>query len=456
VLNKNELGLPRGIAFDADASAYRADRSGRIGAMPLGVARPVDIAQIEALVRWANKLRVPLVPVSSRGGPRRRGDTICPVPAVIVDLSGMTRVVHADGRDAIAVIETGVTFDELDAALAPHGLAAYRPLLPRRSKSVVAAFLEREPITCPGQHWDSADPLAALELVFGSGDAFRTGGAALPGTVEENLKRGNRQMLCAGPGQTDFGRVVQGAQGSLAIVGRASIICQRKPARTMPLFVTADSLAPLVTVAYAMLRKRLDGQLFLVNAAQLALITGAARAVLPRWALYVELTAPSYFSDEAIAWQRGDLDAAAASHGAVVAELAGSVAAAGLAMTLARSPAEGFGDLRGAQEEVFFISQMSRAQTQIDALKDVADMDATPIYIQPVARRTARTAAERCNEAGAFFSRPYHLWADLSFAGNDTITPLLARTKSILDPNGILQPNSLALGAANRFLPMAA
>lgn len=459
--------------FEADASAYGTDRSGRPGAAPLGVVKPGGIAQIEALVRWANKERVPLVPVSSRGGPRRRGDTISPVPALIVDLGALNRVVHADGRDAIALIEPGVTFDELDTALEPHGLRSFRPLLPRASKSVLGAFLEREPITVPGHHWDSADPLAAFELVFGSGDCFRTGGASLPGTVEENLKRGNRQMQSAGPGHTDFGRVIQGAQGSLAIVARASILCQRKPAVTVPLFVSAETLAPVVATAYEMLRARLDGQLFLVNAPQLALMTAAdpvgfsiGKAALPRWILYIELTAPGYFSDEAIAYLRADLEAAAGAAGARVTEAVGAVSAAGLASRLRRSAEGDFRDRLGAaHQEVFFVSQLNRAERQLEVLDGLVDVASVPVYIQPMthgvnahievslfadtppaAIRLARASAKRFADAGAFFSRPYHPWADLPFVNNDAITPLLAKTKNILDPNGILQPRSQALG----------
>lgn len=471
--------LPRTLRFSSDASAYRSDLSGRRGANPLGVVHPASVDQVEQVVRWANRSRIPIVPVSSRGGPRRFGDTICPEPALIVDLSGMNRVIHVDGRDAVAVIEAGVTFDELDTALRPHGLKSFRPLLPRTSKSVMAAFLEREPITVPGHHWDSADPLAALELVFGNGDRFRTGGASLPGTIEQNLERGNRQLLAAGPGQTDFGRLVQGAQGSLGIIARGSILCHQLPAVTVPLFVSGDALPSVVDVAYAMLRKRPEGHLFVVNGAQLAMMLAnnansyaALKAQLPAWTLFVELTASSYFADEAIAYRRFDLENAAGAAGAVVSEMLGGRSAQELSVLLERSPKSDYKqEVAGAYEQVFFTSQLNRVQGFLDVLQG-ADC---PIYLQPMvhgvnahceftfladdhltAFNQARLAAERFGAEGAFFSRPYHLWADLAFARDEQIVSLLTTAKDIFDPNGILQPESQALGkstaAASRVM----
>jgi hypothetical protein len=37
----------------------------------------------------------------------------------------------------------------------------------------------------PKYHWDIGDPLACVEVIFGTGDMFRTGAAAGPGSLEE-------------------------------------------------------------------------------------------------------------------------------------------------------------------------------------------------------------------------------------------------------------------------------
>ena len=473
-----ERALARaGIDYGADVAvreAFATDSSGRRGAVPSGIARPRGSAQLERLVRTANEAGVRLVPVSSPAGPRRYGDTIADTPAVIVDLSGMNRVLHVSQPEGIAIVEPGVTFPAFAAALARHGLRPYQPLLPRAGKSVLTAFLEREPMTVPGKHWDSSDPLAAMELVFGNGDLFRTGGDYMPGTLEENLAIGNRQMSGIGPGHNDFGRVVQGAQGALGIVAWASIYCQRIPAAELPLLAGSDSLAPLVALAYRQLRRRGEGQLFLMNNVQLALLLadGAAdfmrlKAALPRWTLYLEVTAPSAFPDEAIAYRRALIEADADALALALAPDIVGVPAAAISSAqrsyAATPPAAQFGLF---ESNLFFLTQLNRAGPLIDALVTEGGGDCA-IYLQPKVhgvnahcaltwlgmdpaglQRTARAAAERAAALGGFLSRPAYPWADVAFARDPSIMSLLKRTKGLLDPADILQPGGQALGAA--------
>ena len=97
------------------------------------------------IVVWANQTKTPLVPVSS-GEPHFRGDTVPSVPeAVIVDLRRMDKIIRIDRRNRMVIIEPGVTYTQLQPALAEQGLRLSTPLLPRQSKSVIASLLEREP-----------------------------------------------------------------------------------------------------------------------------------------------------------------------------------------------------------------------------------------------------------------------------------------------------------------------
>jgi FAD/FMN-containing dehydrogenase len=469
---------PSGIACLTDEAArraYRSDHSGRAGRMPSAILQPTCTADVQAIVQWARRSRTGLVPVSSSAGPRRRGDTVCEKDSVIVDLSGMRRIVHVDGADAVAIVEAGVRFPELEAALRPHGLRALKPLLPRASKSVLASHLEREPITVPHLHWDSADPLAAMEVVFGTGDVFRTGSASLPGTLEENLARGNRQLISFGPGHTDFGRVIQGAQGSLAIASWGSVYCERIPAVQTAWFAVADTLEPLVQLCSRQLWRRAGSQLYIVNDVQLALMLAtnathfkALQPNLPPWMLLVELTASDYFAEEAMQYQHADLQADADAAGARLTSTlgAGVTAAAVSALRDVHHEAAYKSRAHAAHQDVFFLSQLGKAAQHLRALAPMKlDPATVGIYLQPMTqgvnahceftflgdddarlRRRAREAAERCAESGAFFSRPCHPFADLAFARDATVGPLLQKTKRIFDPDAVLQPASQALG----------
>jgi hypothetical protein len=172
---------------------YSQDNSFVNAIKPDWVVKPQNANQIKQLINLANETLTPLVSVSS-GPPHFRGDT---VPgsggAVIVELQSLKKIIRVDRYHRVAMIEPGVTFDELIPAAKKEGIRLNMPLLPRKSKSVVASMLEREPVIMPKYQWDISDPLACVEVVFGTGDDFRTGQAAGPGNVEEQWAAGGVQ-----------------------------------------------------------------------------------------------------------------------------------------------------------------------------------------------------------------------------------------------------------------------
>ncbi len=179
-------------SVDDDAEtlkAYSRDESFSLSMRPSFVVKPEDAGKIEELVRWANRTRTPLIPVSS-GPPRFRGDTVPgAADAVVVDLSGMKKIVRINRRNRMAVVEPGVTFAEIQPALQKEGLRLTTPLLPRANKSVVASLLEREPSIMPRFQWAFLDPLRCLEVVWGDGHRLMTGEAGNAGTLVDEWKR---------------------------------------------------------------------------------------------------------------------------------------------------------------------------------------------------------------------------------------------------------------------------
>ena len=184
----------------AALDAYSSDMSFVNAVRPVCVVKPKNAEQIQKIVKLANDTTTPLVPVSS-GPPHFRGDTVPGIGgAVIVDLSGMKKIVFVDRARRVAMVEPGVTFGELIPAAEKEGLRLNMPLLPRKSKTVVGSMLEREPVILPKYQWDISDPLACVGIVFGTGDEFRTGQSAGPGTVEEQWSVGGIQKAPYGPG----------------------------------------------------------------------------------------------------------------------------------------------------------------------------------------------------------------------------------------------------------------
>jgi FAD/FMN-containing dehydrogenase len=466
---------PPSIEFDRSTAALRAhggDSHSDQGVPPEAIARIKSTEDVVTLLAWAQAHKKPIVPVSSASGPRRRGDTLCSRPAVIADLSSMRRVIHVDGENRIAVIEPGVTFEAFDDALRPHGLRAFKPLLPRRGKSVMACHLEREPITSCYDQWDTADPLSALQLVFGNGEEFRTGGAASHGSLEENLARGLRQMVSAGPMATDFTRVVQGAQGSLAIACWGSVYCEPLPPLEDSLFVGSDTLAPLVALLQKTCWRRVSSQLFIVNREQLALMTAgdASRfadvtARLPRWVLFANLTAAPHFPEEHLAYVTADFNADAKAQDLLAVQHLGGLRAADLQARLSQ-PTDGDykSKAMGGYRDLCFLSQADRLQPFSEKLHRLAGDRQQPValYLQPMvhgvschvdvtfpctpseastAEALRDQAVELASSHGGFFSRPYPPWGAAAFQKDPGAAQLLATVKQMLDPLNVLNPD---------------
>ena len=102
----------------------------------------------------------------------------------------------------------------------------------------------------PHYHWDISDPIGSTEVVFGTGDMFRTGAAAGPGNIDEQRAAGGRQKEAAGPSAMSLHRLLQGAQGTMGIVTWASARCELIPDREQPYFIAANDLAKLLEVAH--------------------------------------------------------------------------------------------------------------------------------------------------------------------------------------------------------------
>ncbi len=468
--------------FDDEATLgeYSSDESFVSPGMPFLVVKPKNTEEVQEVVKWANESGEPLTPVSSPGGPRFRGDTIPSQGGVVVDLSGMNKVLMVDRRDKVAMIEPGVTFDQLETELRKDGLRALKPLLPRKTKSVLASCLEREPIVVPREHWDTIDPIACVEVVFGTGDIFRTGSAAGPGTVEEQLKAGRRFICDLGPAYVTLSRVLQGAQGTLGIVTWATVACESIPAMNKALFIVSEDLQPLIDLSYRLTRDRIGEDLFLLNGVSLANIAGNGSeeikklsADFPPWILFLNLTAPDYFPEEKMAYQEKYVRETAQTFGLELQSSVDGFSSKAMMRLLDNPPDEYYKTkYKGGCEDIFFVTTLDKTPGFIGEMYRNLEGYRYPatdvgIYLQPRVQgcschceftfsydsadtdekesiqRFIPEASRRLAHSGAFFSRPYGPWADIVFRMDAETTSGLRQVKGIFDPQGIMNPGKL-------------
>lgn len=464
------------LVADGSALERYADRTGfAAGETPACIVRPQKTEEVLGIVRCANRDGLHLVPCSS-GGPRARGGAL-PLRegTVAVDLSGMDAVVRVDRRNKVALVEPGVTFGSLQAAADREGLRVAMPLAPRANKSVVASLLDREPTLLPKHHWDMSDPLCCVEVVFGAGELFRTGAAAGPGTLEEQWASGQAQKSPMGPSQADWGKVIQGAQGTLGIVTWASVKLELRPRIEEAFLVGAQQPEDLIAFTYGIVKPRLPDVCLILNRSSVqALLDGETSEALPPWLLLYSLCGLERFPEERVDYLRKDVaDIASACGVRPVKALGGTPARTLLARACHPSEAP-YWKVRpaGAFQDIFFLTTLDRTPEFLAALEAEAELHGYPrerlgAYVQPILQGRAchveltlpydpADEAERRQveklflaasgalmDMGGFFSRPYGPWAERAYARCPDTAAALRKVKDILDPNGVMHPGKL-------------
>lgn len=446
---------------------------------PVLVVRPKTPESVRKIVVAASDQGTKLVPVSS-GPPRFRGDSLPAVEnAVIVDLSAMNQVMWINRRNRVAVVEPGVTFAELEPALEREGLRAMLPLLPRPNKSVVAAYMEREPFTVPKYSWDLADPIASVEMVLGDGNYMRTGGGAGPGTLEHQRSIGGAHKLPLAPFGMDVRRIAQGSNGSIGICTWISLRCELLPEHERVYFVGAESPGALVRSAQRFLYLRLVDELYLLSRLNFACLLEKEfaaierlRKELPPWILVMSISGSGELAADQFAYREADARDEAKRIGIELQSEIGGVQASDYRDRILRKTSDASSwKLRhqGDCREVFFLAPPSRVAEFAEAAEDLAaksgfDPEKMGSYFQAVLQGTAYHCefdlymtpeeapkwesfyvdlSKTLFQRGAYFSRPYGPWSDIVYDRYETFVKYARQLKRIFDPKGTLNPGKL-------------
>jgi FAD/FMN-containing dehydrogenase len=476
------VGLRNVISDDIALEGLAGDMSFSHRIKPDCIVKPKNTDDVKKLVSLARENKIPLVPVSS-GAPHFRGDTVPGAGgAIIVDLSGMKKIIRVDRYNRVAMFEPGITFGELIPAVAKEGLRLNLPLLPRKAKSVVGSMLDREPVIMPDYHWDIADPLCDVEVILGNGDLFRTGASAGPGTLEEQWAVGGAQKEAAGPSSASWYRVIQGSQGTMGIVTWASARCEILPKREEPFLVGSTDFNKIMEMVHWLIRLRLVNECIILNSTNIATIMAKGNPAdyqliknsLPPWTIFYNVAAYDYLTEDRVKWQVLDIKELSQRVGLEPTLSLGKVSAFEL-LKMVQSPPGDFywrAPADWLSQDIFFISNFQKVGELVDAMFSiVAEAGYTDanmgVYVQPVvqgtnyhvefnlfynpadATATARvkklsvSAVRQLMDKGAFFSRPYGEATSIVMNRDAATVAALKKVKSILDPDNIMNPGKL-------------
>ena len=448
---------------------------------PHFMVKPRNVDEVQKIVLWANETQTPLVPVSS-GGPHFRGDSTPTAPeAVIVDLSGMQRILKIDRRNRLALIEPGVTYPQLLPELEKAGLRLIMPLLPRSNKSVIASLLEREPVMSPRYQWSLLEPLRSLEIVWGNGDKLWSGGGAFRGEKEEDWQQGRVPLAGPGPGQLDFYKFVSAAQGSMGMVTWASVKCEVFPEFRKLFFVPAEKLTQIIDFTYKLLKFRFGDELFIMNNTCLAYALAnepdkveSLKEILPAWTVIVGLTGGHILPREKVEAQESDIRDIAQQFGLKMTPSVPGCQSGELLELILKPSLEPYWKLRykGGAQELFFLTTLNKTPDYVATMQAAANEHQYPVpdmgvYLQPThqgvgchcefilpfdrenqagilkTRELFRDASLRLFNQKAFFSRPYGIWADMAYNSDAMTSTVTRKIKAIFDPNNVMNPGKL-------------
>lgn len=475
---------------------YSTDQSFEAGITPRYAVFPQNAQQISEIVRLANEQRIPIVPKSSAIS--LYGGALPTEGGILLDLKRMDQILEVNDKNWYAVIEPGVTFQQLNSHLLKYGLRVAKPLLEPPSASVISTYLERVPAVTATDFVYGMEHVISYCVVAPSGEIFTVGHPPLENTPASAPD---------GPG-LNFYRIFQGAQGTLGIVTWMVIRVLPRPTSRKAFFFPSGSIEKAIEIIRCVQKKELGLECFALNRFNMAagLISVSEnqamslrkgeyigsrpipawtadqyqefqelKSSLPPWTTVVCLSAAGPLPDEKIAYQEIDLKEAVSAVGASPEPTVGGFAALDAVvldeLELPWRMQKRYG-YKGACHPIMFSSPPDRvAEFHMTVSRTVQEFtypqEDVGIYLLPMERARAfycsydlhcnpnepgeslqaRDLFDRLSDVlvgdGAFFDRPYGKWASVVYSRAGNYSEYLRRIKTELDPNNVMNPGKL-------------
>jgi D-lactate dehydrogenase (quinone) len=221
----------RGPVRRGPAELRRVGRDGsHVRGTPIASVAPKDPDDVVALVRWARRRSVPIVPRGA--GTSLDGESVPVLGGVVVDLSGWNRIREIRVDERSARVGPGVVNLDLQRALAPHGL--FFP--PNPGSWTVSTIGGHVGTNASGPRSFRYGPTRAwvrgVDAVLGTGDLVHWGSRAAKRSV--------------GP---DLVSLFVGSEGTLGIATEVTVRLAPRPSVRRGWVVPISARAPLGPVA---------------------------------------------------------------------------------------------------------------------------------------------------------------------------------------------------------------
>ena len=205
---------------------------------PLAVARPASTEEVSAIVRVCDELQVP---ITARGAGTGLSGACTPrADGIVLALERMNEIIEIDTENYVAVVQPGVSLEQLDAALVPHGLVY--PVCPGEN----SASLGGNVATNAGgmravKYGVTRHQVLGVEAVLANGDVIRAGGKFVKATTGYDLTQ-----------------LIIGSEGTLAVVTEATLKIYPRPDHSATLLVPFASVGEIASAVPNIVRSGVD------------------------------------------------------------------------------------------------------------------------------------------------------------------------------------------------------
>ncbi|KAH8899752.1 glycolate oxidase [Thozetella sp. PMI_491] len=196
---------------------YEIPESGKERNTPSAAVCPSTIAEVQAVLKIANKYTIPLWTVSRGKNLGYGGPAPVVSGSVVLDLHRMNKIIEVNEKLAYAVVEPGVTFADLYEYCISRKLKVWPSTASLGWGSVLGNTLDRGMGFVPkGIHHEN---MAGLEVVLADGDVVRTGQFAMTNSPSAHLTKLN------------FGPSIEGLflQSNLGVVTKLGLFLTPQP-----------------------------------------------------------------------------------------------------------------------------------------------------------------------------------------------------------------------------------
>jgi len=208
------IGKPWVFTSDEDVDLYRDAFSPFIGEPEERVASaavaPDGVEQVQAIVRVANRYKIPLYPISTGRNLGYGGSAPAYSGSVVLDLKRMNRILEVNEDNASCLVEPGVSYFDLYRHVQERGLKVWVDVPDPGWGSLIGNALDRGGGYTRAQFRNHFDAHCGMEVVLPNGELMRTGMGALPGAQTwQQYKSGFGPWIDGMFSQSNFGIITK-------------------------------------------------------------------------------------------------------------------------------------------------------------------------------------------------------------------------------------------------------